>query len=255
MELSSKSKWNLLSSPFKLGNVDLKNRIVFQPHFTSFGNEDGSPSETHRAYYEERAAGGTGLIIFESQATHPNGRISRYATNAWEECNIEPYSNIVKAVHKYDTKIFSQLTHSGPDTLMIRPSVLWGPSQLDQSPTTFRTKKMEIEDIEDVISHFAYSAKNMVAAGFDGIEIKIGHDGLLRAFASPFLNTRLDKYGQDFEGRIRISLEVIAAVRNAIPSAMPLGIRLCVSEFTEWGYDAEYGIQIAQALEKTNQID
>lgn len=255
MESSSSSKWNLLNSPFEIGTVNLKNRIVFQPHFTSFGNEDGSPSETHRAYYEERAAGGTGLIIFESQATHPSGRISRYATNAWEECNIDSYSNIVKAVHKYETKIFSQLTHSGPDTLMVRPSILWGPSQLDESPTTFRTKKMEIQDIEDVVSYFAQSAKNMVAAGFDGIEIKIGHDGLLRAFASPFLNTRLDKYGQNFEGRIRISLEVVAAVRNAIPSTMPLGIRLCVSEFTQWGYDAEYGIQIAQALEKTGQID
>jgi 2,4-dienoyl-CoA reductase-like NADH-dependent reductase (Old Yellow Enzyme family)/pyruvate/2-oxoglutarate dehydrogenase complex dihydrolipoamide dehydrogenase (E3) component len=255
MELSSKGKWDLLSSPFKLGNVDLKNRIVFQPHFTSFGNEDGSPSETHRAYYEERAAGGTGLIIFESQATHPNGRISRYATNAWDECNIKSYSNVVNAVHNHGTKIFSQLTHSGPDTLMIRPSILWGPSQLDESPTTFRTKKMEIADIEDVISHFAQSARNMVEAGFDGIEIKIGHDGLLRAFASPFLNTRLDQYGQNFDGRMRISLEVIAAVRKEIPSEMPLGIRLCVSEFTEWGYDADYGIAMAKEIEKSTHIN
>ena len=110
----SQSKYPILTSEFSINSVLVKNRFVFQPHFTSFGQENGAPSDVHHAYYEERAAGGTGLIIFESQAVHPTGRISRYAVNAWEAENIAAYKAIVDSVHFHGTKIFSQLTHSGP---------------------------------------------------------------------------------------------------------------------------------------------
>ena len=75
---------------------------------------------------------------------------------------------------------------------------MWGPSQLAESPTSYPVKAMEKEDINELIKYFAQSAKIMVEAGFDGIEVKIAHDGLLRAYASPFLNQRTDEYGSDF---------------------------------------------------------
>jgi 2,4-dienoyl-CoA reductase-like NADH-dependent reductase (Old Yellow Enzyme family)/pyruvate/2-oxoglutarate dehydrogenase complex dihydrolipoamide dehydrogenase (E3) component len=250
----SKAKYPILTSEFKINNVSLRNRFVFQPHFTSFGNENGSPSKVHQAYYEERAAGGAGLIIFESQAVHPTGRISRFAVNAWERANVPAYIEIVNSVHAHGAKFFSQLTHSGPDTLMPRPALMWGPTQLSESPTTYPVKAMEFVDIEELVSHFAQSAKNMVEAGFDGIEVKIAHDGVLRAFASPFLNQRTDEYGGDFVGRMRISVEVLAAIRAVIPPDMPLGIRLCIDEFTTWGYGTEYGLEMAAYLEATGLV-
>ena len=250
----SQAKYPILTSEFSINSVTVKNRFVFQPHFTSFGQEDGAPSEVHRAYYEERAAGGAGLIIFESQAVHPTGRISRYAVNAWQTENISAYKSIVDSVHFHGTKIFSQLTHSGPDTLMPRPSLMWGPSQLAESPTTYPVKAMEKEDIEELIQYFAQSAKNMVEAGFDGIEVKIAHDGVLRAFASPFLNQRSDAYGGDLVGRLRISVEILKAIRNVVPLDMPLGIRLCINEFTSWGYDTSYGLEMARHLEATGLV-
>ena len=250
----SQSKYPILTSEFSINSVLVKNRFVFQPHFTSFGQENGAPSDVHHAYYEERAAGGTGLIIFESQAVHPTGRISRYAVNAWEAENIAAYKAIVDSVHFHGTKIFSQLTHSGPDTLMPRPSLMWGPSQLAESPTSYPVKAMEKEDINELIKYFAQSAKIMVEAGFDGIEVKIAHDGLLRAYASPFLNQRTDAYGVDLIGRMRLSVEVLEAIRKVIPPDMPLGIRLCIDEFTVWGYDTSYGLEMARHLEATGLV-
>ncbi|MCU1606402.1 MAG: NemA [Modestobacter sp.] len=246
--------WPLLRSPFRIGGVELRNRFVFQPHFTALGGE-GDPSDDHRAYYEERAAGGAGLIIFESQAVHPTGRVSRHTVNAWDEANLPAYRRIVEAVHRHGAKFFSQLVHSGPDSLAARPSLMWGPTQMPEPSGVFATKAMELSDIAEVVEHFALSAVNMHRAGFDGVEVKIGHDGLLHAFASPFLNRRTDHYGGDFTGRLRMSVEVLQAIRDRTPADFVVGVRLCVNEYTEWGYDTEYGLQMARHLEATGLVD
>jgi NADPH-dependent 2,4-dienoyl-CoA reductase/sulfur reductase-like enzyme len=85
--------------------------------------------------------------------------------------------------------------------------------------------------------------------------VKIGHDGLLHAFASPFLNRRTDRYGGDLEGRLRLSVEVLEAIRARVPADWPLGVRLCLHEYTDWGYDLEYGLRMAELLAATGLVD
>lgn len=254
LHTAADAKWPLLRSPFTIGSVELRNRFVFQPHFTALGGE-GEPSDDHRAYYEERAAGGVGLVIFESQAVHPTGRVSRHTVNAWDPANLAAYRAITAAVHSHGAKFFSQLVHSGPDSLAARPGLMWGPTQMPEPSGVFPTKAMEISDIAEVVEYFAVSAANMHAAGFDGVEVKIGHDGLLHAFASPFLNRRTDHYGTDFEGRMRISVEVLAAIRARVPADFVLGVRLCLNEYTDWGYDTSYGLRMAAHFEATGLVD
>jgi 2,4-dienoyl-CoA reductase-like NADH-dependent reductase (Old Yellow Enzyme family) len=244
----------LLRSPFRLGSVELRNRFVFQPHFTALGDE-GAPSDDHRAYYEERAAGGAGLIIFESQAVHPTGRVSRHTVNAYDEANVPAYRRIVDAVHRHGAKFFSQLVHSGPDSLAARPGLMWGPTQMPEPSGIFPVKAMEAADIAEFVEYSAVSAVNMERAGFDGVEVKIGHDGLLHAFASPFLNRRSDRYGGDFEGRLRLSVEVLEAIRARTRPDLVLGVRLCLNEYTDWGYGIEYGLSMAEHLEATGLVD
>ncbi len=248
------AQWPLLRSPFRIGDVELRNRFVFQPHFTALGGE-GDPSDDHRAYYEERAAGGAGLIIFESQAVHPTGRVSRHTVNAWDEANIPAYSRIVDAVHRHGAKFFSQLVHSGPDSLAARPGLMWGPTQMPEPSGIFPVKAMERGEIAEFVEYSAISAANMVRAGFDGVEVKIGHDGLLHAFASPFLNRRTDGYGGAFEGRMRLSVEVLEAIRARVSAGYVVGVRLCLNEYTDWGYDTEYGLRMAKHLEATGLVD
>jgi 2,4-dienoyl-CoA reductase-like NADH-dependent reductase (Old Yellow Enzyme family) len=243
-----------LFSGFAIAGVPLRNRIVFQPHFTALGTLDGMPSDDHRAYHEERARGGVGLIVFESQAIHPTGKMSRRFINAWDPVVIPGLARIADAVHSHGTKIFGQLTHGGHTSLENPPHIMWAPTQMPEPSSHHSTKAMDDDDIRAVIDGFAVSARNMMEAGFDGVEIKIAHDGLLRSFASPHFNRRTDAYGGSFQNRMRLSLEVIDAIKSEIGDA-PLGVRLCVNEFTPFGYDTEYGLEIAAALEATGQVD
>jgi 2,4-dienoyl-CoA reductase-like NADH-dependent reductase (Old Yellow Enzyme family) len=237
--LADAGAFSHLLSPFAIGAVQLRNRVVFQPHFTALGSLDGMPSDAHVAYHEERARGGVGLIILESQAVHPTGKMSRRFINAWDPAVVPGLARIADAVHAHGTKLFGQLTHGGHTSLEHPPHIMWAPTQMPEPSSHHTTKAMDIEDIFAVIEGFAASARNMVAAGLDGVEIKIAHDGLLRSFASPFFNRRTDIYGGSFENRMRLSYEVAAAIKAATGPDVPLGVRICVNEFTPFGYDTE----------------
>ena len=248
-------KYPNLFSPFRIRDVELRNRFVFQPHFTALGTLDGMPSDGHVAYHEERARGGVALIILESQAIHPTGKMSRRFINAWDPAAIPLLRNITEAVHAHGTKIFSQLTHGGHTSLEQPPHIMWAPTQMPEPSSHFSTKAMDEDDIDAVIDGFAASAGNALEAGFDGIEIKIAHDGLLRSFASPFFNHRVDRYGGSFQNRMRLSLEVLEAIRKATGDNFPVGVRICLNEFTTFGYGLEYGMKMVECLEKSGLVD
>ncbi len=249
------SDFPILFSPFAIRGVSLKNRVVFQPHFTALGNLDGMGSDDLVAYHEARACGGTGLIVFESQAVHPTGKMSRRFASAWDPAVIPFYRQLTSTVQAHGTRIFGQLTHAGHTSLEHPPHILWAPSQMPEPSSHFSTKAMDIEDIEATIAGFAISARNGFEGGFDGIEIKVAHDGLLRSFASPFFNHRTDGYGGSFENRMRLTVEVLEAIKRATSDAFPVGVRICLDEFTTFGYGLEYGLQMADYLERTGFVD
>jgi 2,4-dienoyl-CoA reductase-like NADH-dependent reductase (Old Yellow Enzyme family) len=157
--------------------------------------------------------------------------------------------------HIHGTKIFSQLTHGGHTSLEHPPHIMWAPTQMPEPSSHFSTKAMDEDDIHAVIAGFAVSARKAVEAGFDGIEVKVAHDGLLRSFASPFFNRRGDRYGGSFENRMRLSLEVIEAIKKQTGDTYPVGVRICVNEFTTFGYDLEYGLRMAETLETSGLVD
>jgi 2,4-dienoyl-CoA reductase-like NADH-dependent reductase (Old Yellow Enzyme family) len=248
-------EYSMLFSPFKIRDVELHNRLVFQPHFTALGTLDGQPTDAHVAYHEERARGGVALIIFESQAIHPTGKMSRRFINAWDPAVIPLLRNITDAVHAHGTKIISQLTHAGHTSLEHPPHIMWAPTQMPEPSSHFSTKAMDEDDIRTVINGFAVSARNAVEAGFDGIEIKVAHDGLLRSFASPFFNHRVDRYGGSFENRMRLSLEVLEAIKKETGETYPVGVRICLNEFTTFGYGLDYGMKMVEYLEASGLVD
>lgn len=245
----------LLGTPFAIRDVSVRNRFVFQPHFTALGTDTGEPSTAHVAYHEERARGGAGLIIFESQAVHPTGKMSRRYIDGWREDNIPRLRDVTRAVHRHGTKIFSQLTHGGHTSLEHPPPLMWAPSQLPEPSSNFSTMAMEIEDIAVVVRSFASCARIARESGFDGVELKVGHDGLLRSFISPYFNQRTDGYGGDFARRMRLVDEVIDAVAEFTDETFVLGVRLCLDEFTPWGYGPEYGQRVASHLEAGGHVD
>ena len=114
---------------------------------------------------------------------------------------------------------------------------------------------MDLTDIARTVKGFGDAARNVIATGADGIEVKIAHDGLLRSFASPFFNQRTDAYGGTFEKRMRLPIEVLGSIRDAIGPSYPIGIRLCLNEYTPFGYELDYGLRMAEAFEATGLVD
>ncbi|MEA2537773.1 MAG: hypothetical protein QOF11_2007, partial [Chloroflexota bacterium] len=175
----------LLMSPFAIGTTELRNRFVFQPHFTALMADDSVPNDALRAYFVERALGGAGLIVDGHMTVMAEGMMAPHYIRAWEEDFIPHYRRIVDEVHAYGTKIFGQLTHGGHTSLTEPPQVLWAPTQMPEPSSHHTTRAMDLTDIARTVKGFGYAASNVIATGADGIEVKIAHDGLLRSFASP----------------------------------------------------------------------
>ncbi len=158
-------------------------------------------------------------------------------------------------MHEHGAKIFGQLTHGGHTSLQRPPGTMWAPTQMPEPSSVHNTKAMDLADIEATIAGFAASAANAREGGFDGVEIKVAHDGLLRSFASPFFNRRTDRYGGSFENRMRLSVEVVEAMKRAAGADFPVGVRICLNEYTPWGYGLDYGLEMARHLEATGCVD
>ena len=243
-----------LFSPIQLGNVTLKNRIIFLAHWTNYGNnhgykEDGLASERLAMHYIERAKGGAGLVCV-TQSVSPTGQMGRTMVQAHDERNEKVFRYMCEEIHKYGAKVFGQFNHCGHTSCMQRPPLLYAPTQMPGPHCYVNTKELEIDEMEEIKSYYVKAAVYEKEWGFDGVELKIAHDGLLRTFISPYLNRRTDQYGGSFENRMRYPLEIIGAIREAVGDGYPIGVRLCMDEFTEWGYSWDYGIRVAKELEK-----
>ena len=246
---------SLLWTPFRLRGIELRNRFVMLAHWNGLEEPDGTPSEDLAAYYAARARGGVGLITTGSQAIHPSGLMCPSYGRAWDRDALPAYRRLVEAAHPHGAHIFAQLNHGGHTSLEHPPQELWAPSQMPEPYARYNTVEMGPAEIEAVVEGFATSAANMREAGFDGVEIKVGHDGLLRSFVSPFFNRREDAYGGSFEKRMRLPLEVLAAMRGAVGPDWPISVRLCLHEYTSFGYDLDYGLEIGRALATSGHVD
>ena len=253
--MNEELKFDLFFSNFKLGPVALKNRIVFLPHYTGLATMESLPSEREIFYYAERAKGGAGLIIAGNYAVSKSGQMHPTFIDASNKAVITNFSRTADLVHKHGAKIFGQITHAGP-TKMAKPQPdLWSPSQVIEGSSGTHTIMIDRDEMNEVKNSFRKSAQNLSESNFDGVELKIGHDGILRAFISPYYNKRKDEYGGNLKNRLRFIVEVIEAVRSVLDSNKVLGIRLCMDEFEEDGYGLSYAIDVLNYLEQKEAID
>ncbi len=244
-----------LFSPLKLGNVEVKNRISFQPHLTNLA-VDNLPSEKQMYYWGERAKGGAGLIITEELTVHPTDMAYEKLIDVYHAEVIPGFLKVTDYVHQYDSKIFAQLNHNGQqgDGSISRLPV-WAPSPVPDVLFRETPKAMEPEDIDEVARYFALSAEHVRRGGFDGVELQFGHSSLARQFLSPLTNYRSDEFGGSLENRMRAPLMFIKAVRKAVGRDFPLGIRMCADEMIPGGLDLAQVQVICASFEDTGLID
>lgn len=242
-------------SPFRIGPLAVRNRIVGAPHGTSLG-EDNLVSDSNVAYYREKARGGSAIIITESMRVHPTGLPYAGAIALYDPRNKERLRRIPEVVHAEGGLVFAQLNHAGRN---MKPGytgrVLWSASPLASPLHGEVAHEMDAGDIAEVTRGYADSAANAIAAGFDGVEIHGAHGYLLQQFMSPWCNHRTDAYGGSFDNRLRFTLEVVAAVRAAVPRSKVVGIRLSAEEWIEEGIHLDEMTEVARRLAATGGID
>ena len=213
-------------SPYKLGNLPLKNRIVMAPMTRSraIGN---IPNKLMAEYYKQRAS--AGLIITEGVSPSPNGLGYARIPGLFSDEQIEGWKEVTLAVHSRGGKIFAQLMHTGriahSNNLPAGAKVL-APSSVHASGLMWTDQDgmlehstpegMDFEEIESTKAEYVRAARNAVVAGFDGIELHGANGYLLEQFLSPHSNQRTDHYGGTLENRARFVLEVATEISDAI---------------------------------------
>ncbi|MBI9098364.1 MAG: hypothetical protein JEY91_07790, partial [Spirochaetaceae bacterium] len=248
-------KFERLFSGFSIRNLHIKNRIVFLPHYTAFAEVTGLPSEIETYYYTERAKGGAGLIITGNYAVSPIGQMHRTFINASDKRCIPNFTKTVENCHKYGAKVIGQLSHAGATKVEQPRSNCLAPSQVVEKSTSTYTTKITKSEILRTIGEFETASETLAESGFDGVEVKVAHDGLLRIFLSPYYNRRTDEYGGSFENKMRIIHEVFVAIRKTIGSDMVLGVRLSVDEFEDDGFDLDTGVRVARYMSEHKLVD
>ena len=222
-------------APFRIGPVSVRNRIFVPAHTTNYG-ADYLPTERHVAYHSEKARGGVGLIIFEAVRVHPTGVGRVLGVAGYDPRCVEPFRRVVDAVHGHGVPIFAQLLHIGRHTEgYLSRTAVWAPSPIPWSPTGPIPHAMTRDEIAEIVEAHVVTARHLRDAGFDGLEVHLGHGHLLQEFLSPISNTRTDDYGGSEDNRLRFPIAVVRAVRDAMGPDYPVGIRISAEEFVPGG--------------------
>ena len=244
-----------LWSPIRLGPVTVRNRIVFSAHLTNYA-ADGRPTDQHAAYYEARAAGGSGLIITEEHSTHPTDWPYEKLIHGFHRDVIPGYRRITDAVHRHRTPIFAQINHNGGQaSSMYTRLPVWAPSPVADPLFREVPKAVDEAEIAEIVAGYATVAEHCAEGGFDGIELQCSHSSIVRGFLSPATNRRTDGYGGALPNRARLLLEIVAAVRRMIGAGLALGVRLCGDELIEGGTTIDEAVEVARMVEATGHVD
>ncbi len=226
---------SLLFSKYKLGSVELQNRLVMSP-LTRNRAINNIPNALMMLYYQQRAS--AGLIVTEGTSPSPNGLGYPRIPGIFSEAQVKGWRPITAAVHKGGAKFFMQLMHTGRIThplnlpvgaRTVAPSAVAAAGEMYTDAEGMRPhpvpEAMTEADIKVAIGEYVQAARNAVQAGFDGIELHSANGYLLEQFIRPNSNQRRDGYGGSIENRARFVLEVAEAVISAIGKDK-VGIRL-----------------------------
>jgi len=256
-----------LFKSFTQRGVTLRNRVVMSP-MCQYSAHDGRANDWHVVHYASRAAGGTALAIVEATAVQPEGRISSWDLGLWADWQVEPLAHVVRAVESHGAVAGVQLAHAGRKASTRRPweggdtappseggwTNVVGPSARPFADGHLVPAALDATGIAGVVQAFVDAARRAGAAGMRVIEVHAAHGYLLHQFLSPLSNQRTDAYGGSFENRVRLTREVVQAIRRSWPESNPLWVRLSATDYTEGGWDVEQTVALSRLL-KDDRVD
>jgi 2,4-dienoyl-CoA reductase-like NADH-dependent reductase (Old Yellow Enzyme family) len=254
---------SILFSKLKIGALTLPNRIVIAP-MCQYSAQDGAANDWHIIHLGALALSGAGLLIIEATAISPEARITYGDLGLYSDEDEAALARVIQAVRTYSPiPIAIQLAHAGRKAscevpwnggAQIAPDAVNGWQTLAPSATPHAQGEnapaaLDIEGLSKILQDFVATAKRAEALGLQGIELHAAHGYLLHQFLSPLANQRDDQYGGSLENRLRFPLEVFEQVRGAIPTSIPVWVRVSASDWVDGGWDIEQTVAFAKALE------
>jgi N-ethylmaleimide reductase len=252
-----------LFSPYPLGPITLANRVVMAPLTRSRAGSDGVPGALAATYYRQRA--GAGLIVSEATNITAQGRGYAWTPGIWSAAQIAGWRQVTEAVHQAGGHIYCQLWHVGRishpalqpgGALPVAPSAIRpaGQAFTEQGFAPHPTPRpLRTEEIPGLIEDYRHAARAAIEAGFDGVEIHAANGYLLDQFMRSFTNYRTDRYGGSLENRLRLTLEVAAAVAEVAGPART-GIRISPVSPANDARDADPTTTFFSLVERLNPL-
>ncbi|OYO31220.1 NADH:flavin oxidoreductase/NADH oxidase [Janthinobacterium sp. PC23-8] len=252
-----------LFTPYQLGPLSLVNRIAIAP-MCQYSAENGNATDWHMIHLGHLALSGAGVLMTEATAVSPEGRISADDLGLWSDANQQALARVVQAIRQHSAMpLIVQLGHAGRKASSRAP---WqggncvhlseggwqtvAPSALAHAPGETVPIALDEAGLLQVKGAFVAAAKRVHALGIEGIEVHGAHGYLLHQFLSPLANQRTDAYGGSLENRMRFPLEVVEAVRAAVPASMAVGMRISATDWVEGGWEIEQSVQFAHELKR-----
>ena len=249
-----------LFSPFALGPLPLRNRIVIAP-MCQYSCEDGQANDWHLIHLGQLALSGAALLILEATAVTPEGRITPGCLGLYSDRTEAALQRVLDSVRRQsDMPIGIQISHAGRKGSSHAPWdggqliaqglggwPTWAPSALPQLPGEVAPEALDRAGLERIRDAFVETALRACRIGLDAIELHAAHGYLLHQFLSPISNVRDDDYGGPLAHRMRFPLEVLQAVRAAVPATVPVGVRISATDWVEGGWDLGQSLAFCHA--------
>jgi 2,4-dienoyl-CoA reductase-like NADH-dependent reductase (Old Yellow Enzyme family) len=250
---------SVLFSPYSLGALTLKNRIVVAP-MCQYSADNGAATDWHLMHLGQLAASGAGLLIVEATAVSPEGRITAADLGLWDDRCEAALARVFESVRRYSRMPLAiQLGHAGRKASSLAP---WqggqlappaeggwtcvAPSAIAHAEGEPAPRALDEAGITGVIDDFVSAAQRAQRIGVDAIELHMAHGYLLHQFLSPLSNRRTDAWGGSLENRMRLPLAILRAVREAVPGLI-VGIRISATDWVEGGWDIEQSVALGIA--------
>jgi 2,4-dienoyl-CoA reductase-like NADH-dependent reductase (Old Yellow Enzyme family) len=252
-----------LFTPFTVGGLTLRNRIVIAP-MCQYSAENGCMTDWHLMHLGHLALSGAALLTIEATAVSAEGRISYADVGLWDDATEAAMARVVESVRRWsDIPIAIQLSHAGRKA---STEVPWkggaqlptshangwqteAPSALEFSAGQMRPTALDRDGLRRVRESFVAAARRAARLELNAVQLHGAHGYLLHQFLSPLSNARDDEYGGSLANRMRFPLEVFDAVREAFPAERPVTMRVSGTDWVDGGWDVEATVALAQALE------
>lgn len=246
---------SLLFEPFKIGNLNLKNRFVRSATHDFIGNSDGTLSAAEFTLYESLAVNHVGLIITaHAYVQHPLGRASINQNALYDDRFVDGYNRLAEIVHRHGAKLVLQISHAGRQLAadLAENHTALSPSAIEDKSSGIKPREMTEAEIEELIRAFTAAMLRARQSGCDGVQIHIAHGYLLSQFISPYTNRRTDLWGGSVENRCRIITEIIKQGRRLVGEDFLILAKLNSTDgFSGEGYlSIDEVVQTATLLEK-----